>query len=173
MLSFGATAKLTPYFGFGINIGIIPTIKVSMYGEATVSYQEYDAYARIFPMGGSFFLGAGVGYATVRGTLLSSISLPPPSPVSKFDLTSEASVRTMVLTPQIGFFHTFGSGFSLGIDFGAQVPIAPSEINLTTNVPPYVPHPYTDDTNQKVMSTLEKLGKTILPTFNVRMGWLL
>jgi hypothetical protein len=192
LLSLGGTLKLTRYLGAGINIGLIPTLRISYYGEATLAYEEYDLYARLYPFGGAFFLGAGVGYENVRGTLVNTMDLSPyQSQVPEVSLPgsvqyqSIARVQTMVLTPQIGLFHTFGSGFSLGLDIGAQIPIAPSQIDFTSQVDaqfdPRLPaevrqqliHQYTEPTDQKVRSTLETIGRTPIPTISVRIGWLL
>jgi len=188
LLSLGGTIKLTRYFGAGINIGLIPTVKISFYGDATLSFQEYDAYGHIFPFGGAFFLGAGVGYATVRGTLATHFDLSsyqkqypgrgiPPSA----DASSQASVRTLVLTPQIGLLHTFSSGFTLGADVGAQVPIAPSQVDFSTQIPSTIPpafkaqiqKQYIDPNDAKVRSSLDKIGRTPIPTFGIKIGWLL
>jgi hypothetical protein len=93
------------------------------------------------------------------------------------EVTSEGSVRTLVLTPQIGLQHTFSVGFTLGIDAGAQIPIAPSDTDYTTRVPASVPQPVIDafvtPNDRKVEETLDTIGRTVLPTFNVRIGWLL
>jgi hypothetical protein len=79
----------------------------------------------------------------------------------------------MILTPQIGWFSIFGSGFALGIDIGAQVPIAPSEIEFETNLPDEVPQQYVDESNKEVLESLDKLGKTIVPVVNIRVGFML
>src|SRR5581483_5277603 len=63
LLSFGGLIKVTRYFGAGLNVGLIPAVKLSFYGDADLSYQHYEIYGRVFPFGGSFLLGAGVGYA--------------------------------------------------------------------------------------------------------------
>jgi hypothetical protein len=182
VLSFGGAIKLTRYFGAGLNIGLIPTIRISLYGEAELSYQEYDIYGRIFPFGGMFFVGAGVGYATIAGSLRSTYDigpyLPPNSPLSReLSVESEASVRTLVLTPQLGLQHTFGSGLTLGIDVGAQIPLAPSEIEFETRLPSQIPQPVIDQfvepNNQKVRDTLDTIGRAIVPTLNLRVGFLL
>ena len=177
MLNFGGTAKLFDHIGFGLNIGMIPDIKVSMYGEAELKYREYDAFGRLYPFGGGFFLGAGVGYHSVEGTFSKTIQTPIPL-YPEYTVTSHGSVRAMILTPQIGWFSIFGSGFALGIDIGAQVPIAPSEIEFDTNLPPELSalpeaQQYVDESNQEVLDTLEKLGKTAVPVLNIRLGFML
>lgn len=184
LLSFGGTIKLTRFLGGGLNVGLIPTLRLSLYGDATLSYQEIDIYGRIYPFGGSLFVGAGVGYATVKGSLSSRIEatayareLMALGLSSTIDYQSDASVRTLVLTPQIGFLKTFGSGFSLGMDVGAQLPIAPSQIQFESRVSSDLPQGLVDEylapNDQKVRDTLEEVGRTPLPTVNLRIGWLL
>ncbi len=182
LLSFGGQLKLTRFLGAGINIGLIPTVQIDYYGQATLKYQEYDLYGHLYPFGNAFFLGAGVGYVTVTGIFADQVDLGPysaldPSLPAAIDLRSEGSVQTMVLTPQIGLLKTFKSGFSIGLDVGAQIPIAPSDVKFKTEIPDMVPQPvidqYVEPNDEKVRSTLDKIGQTPLPTFNFRLGWLL
>jgi hypothetical protein len=184
ILSLGGQIKLTRFVGAGVNIGLIPTVKISYYGDATLSYQEYDAYGRVYPFGGAFFLGAGVGYATIKGTVNSKLNTDAaqgmypgiPNPIL---VDSQGSVRTLVFTPQIGFMKIFGSGFTIGLDVGAQLPIAPSKVDFatTTNLPEqantYVQSTYIKPNDDKVRSTLDTIGRTPLPTFNLKIGWFL
>ncbi len=178
LLGFGGMVKLTRWFGGGVNVGLIPEVKFRYYGEASVSYQEYLAYGHIHPLGGGFFFGTQVGYARVRGTYRQKVDIsgyatmfPQLGLPNELDYTSRAVVQTLVLSPEIGYFHIFKSGFAVGVDGGLQIPIAPSEIRFQqrTDVPPEFLAPY----DQKVRSTLDKVGRTILPTFHLRAGWLL
>jgi hypothetical protein len=180
VLNFGGTAKFFDYLGFGINFGMIPDIKVSYYGDATLKYREYDAYGRLYLFGGSFFVGAGVGYHSAEGTFVKAI--PSTLPGVPTEVTSHGSVKAMILTPQIGWFSVFGSGFALGIDVGGQIPIAPSKVSYQTDLPALpasVPatvqaqiQQVVDQSNKPVIDTLEKIGKTPLPVFNLRLGYL-
>jgi hypothetical protein len=180
LLDFGVTTKLTRYFGAGFHVGVIPRFRITYYGDATLSYVEYDVYGRAYPFGGSIFVGAGVGYATAKGTLANSYDLTPyqarvPSLPATFLLNSEGSIHTLVLTPDIGIFHIFDSGFSLGASVGVQVPIAPSEVKLNVNLPAGLPQAVIDQyitpNNTKVRNTLHTIGRTPLPTFAVFVGW--
>jgi len=186
--NLGAQMKLTRFIGAGINVGLIPTVKISYYGDATLKYQEYDAYGRIYPFGGAFFLGAGVGYANIKGTLtkrydtsaVQSAYPAVPGIPAAVDVNSDANVRTLVLTPQIGFMKIFDVGFAIGVDIGAQIPIAPSNVDFTTAAPGVpsivadeVRRRYINPNDEKVRSTLERIGRTPLPTFNFRIGWFL
>lgn len=186
VMNFGAQLKLTRYFGAGVNVGLIPTVRINYYGEAAQKYQEYDAYGHIYPFGGSFFLGAGVGYAQIDGTLVTRFNLADIPQAAQAGLsgsvsaTSDASVRTLVLTPQLGFLKIFDVGFAIGFDVGAQIPIAPSEVRFST-VAPTIPGvaadtiqtKYINPNDSKVRDTLNTLGRTPLPTFNFKIGWFL
>jgi hypothetical protein len=182
-LSFGGAIKLTKYFGAGINYGIVPTLQFAYYGDATVSYQGVDIYGHIHPFGGGFFLGAAIGYAHVRGTYTDTFDISQYAPVpipgvdlEAFDYTSEATMQTLVLTPELGYFYTFKSGFTLGVEAGLQIPVAPSEIRFKSHVDDDIPDPVVDQfvtpTDERVQETLERVGQTILPTIGIKMGWL-
>jgi hypothetical protein len=190
LFSFGGLLKVTNYFGAGVNVGIIPSLRISLYGQASLSYHEYDIYGRIFPFGGGFFLGAGVGYATIEGTLKKTFDtlrysgLLPANIAIPDQVTYESrgSVETMVLTPEIGYFYTTRIGFSIGVDLGAQIPIAPSDTRYDSSLPlpagtpqavvDQVQHDYVEPNDKKVEDTLHTIGRTPLPTINVRIGWL-
>lgn len=182
LLSIGGTIKLTRFIGAGATFGLIPSVRLSYYGEAVLAYQHYDFYGRIYPFGGSFFLGAGVGYVTVNGSLeqtvdTSAYSQQNPSIPPSIAYDSEGSVKTLVLSPTLGFLHSFDSGFSVGLDFGVVLPIAPSEIEfdsrVSADVPEQVKNQYLAPIDAQVVDTLETIGRTPLPSVNLRIGWIL
>jgi hypothetical protein len=177
--SIGGAIKLTKYFGAGINYGIVPTIQFAYYGEATVRYQGVGIYGHIHPFGGGFFLGASIGYAHVRGTYEDQFPVPM---AGNFPYESEATMQTLVLTPELGYFYTFKSGFTLGVESGLQIPVAPSEIHFKSSVNypdefgpetrALVQDQLIEPTDEMVQDTLEKVGQTILPTIGIKIGWL-
>jgi len=190
VVSFGGTMKVTRFLGAGVNVGLIPKVKLSYYGDATLSYQHYDIYGRLYPFGGGFFLSGGAGYATVDGTLSSSKTVAASGFAGTVDYNSKGSVRTLMLTALIGYFYTTGIGFSFGVDAGAQIPIAPSQVSysseykVTTSVPGPLgmaaqaeaekqAAPIVTATDKSVRDTLEKIGRSTLPTINLRIGWIL
>jgi len=185
VISFGGTMKVTRFLGAGINVGLIPKVKLSYYGDATLSYQHYDIYGRLYPFGGGFFLSGGAGYATVDGTLTSSQTQAFMGQSGTISYNGKGTVRTLMLTALIGYFYTTSIGFSIGVDAGAQIPIAPSKIdfNSSRSVSASNPlikteidklaEPYQTKADQSIRDTLEKIGRSTIPTVNLRIGWIL
>lgn len=173
LLDLGAMVKLTKYVGAGINFGLVPEIEFSYYGDAAVSYQSYDAFGHIHPFGGGFFLGARIGYASIRGSYASDLRISSGSFSGTITYDSKAKVKTMVLTPELGYLHTFDSGFTFGVDLGAQIPVAPSRIRFEDQVRTDLPIDARHTNDEKVRETLERVGRTVLPAAHLRIGWML
>jgi hypothetical protein len=183
LINVGGVIKLTRYFATGINIGIAPEVKFAFYGDARVSYHAYQLYGHVHPFGGGFYLGASIGYAVAHGTAEEVIAVPPsvatvyPELGSSVALKSDGRVETMVLTPELGYFHTFKSGFSVGLGAGVQIPVASSDVQyeqgVNADVPQEVLKQYLDPTARAVRDTLERIGQTTLPTASLYVAWLL
>ena len=183
LINVGGMLKLTPYFAAGLNIGIAPDVKFAYYGDATVSYHAYQVYAHIHPLAGGFYLGASVGYALAHGTAEQTIALPAalirvyPNIGTSITLRSDGSVQTLVLTPELGYFKTWKSGFSFGVGAGLQIPIAASDVkfdqSVNADVPAEVLKAYLDPTARTVKDTLEHVGQALIPTIGLSIGWLL
>lgn len=178
LMSIALTAKVTRYLGIGASFGIIPEMDVPFYGEATLSYQSYTAFARLHPFGGGFFLGSGLGYVTMHGTYQDSVDVAALTGVASLStqtLKGEGSVRSFVVTPQLGYQAIFASGFLLGFDLGAQIPVSKSQVEFTTNVPgvvqTLVPTQYSN-AQTKVRDTLQRVGQQVLPVVNLQLGWM-
>ena len=183
LINVGGMLKLTRYFAAGVNIGISPDVKFAFYGDARINYNAYQIYARAHPFGGGFYLGAAIGYAHARGTDEQTIAIPAsihavyPNLGPSVTLKSEGTVQTLVLTPELGYFYIFKSGFALGVGAGAQLPIASSDVkfdqNVNADVPEEVLKQYLDPTARAVEDTLKKVGQTPLPTVSLYVGWML
>jgi hypothetical protein len=174
VVSFGVTAKLWGVLGLGFNYGMIPDMQISFYGQASIRYREFDVYARVYPFKGGFFAGLGGGYHRVEGTLQNTFNIPPgvqDLPPS-YTVNSYGSVRSPILTPQIGYFRNFAFGLALGADLGAQIPIAASNVSFTSGLPTAVPPELTRLAEQQVTDTLHTVGRTPIPVVNLRAGWL-
>ena len=190
VLNFSGLLKITRYFGAGVDFGLIPTLRISTTARPHSLFTNTTSLAAL-PISRGFFLGTGVGYATVTGTTSDTFDTSPYASTLPANLnipksltySSQGSVKTMVLTPQIGYLYTTKVGFSIGVDIGAQVPIAPSQIQFSSQLPlpPGTPQPLVNDVrtqliapnDQQVKSTLQSIARTPIPTFNVRIGWML
>jgi hypothetical protein len=183
IISVGGTLKLTRFLGAGVNLGLIPKVQLSYYGDATLSYQHVDIYGRLYPFGGGFFLHGGLGYANINGTLTGQQSYSMAGLSGSADYSGVGKVHTPTLTALIGYFYTTSIGFSFGIDAGAQIPVAPStiEFSSTHTIRPAAAatlfkqqgDEYAAKADQSVRDTLEKIGRTTIPTVNLRIGWIL
>lgn len=185
IISVGGTLKLTRFLGAGVNLGLIPKVQLSYYGDATLSYQHVDFYGRLYPFGGGLFLHGGLGYANINGTLTGQQNYSSALGSGSADYNGVGKVHTPTLTALLGYFYTTSIGFSFGIDAGAQIPVAPSTIDFSsthsvrTNPAEAAPliKPQADEyaakADQSVRDTLEKIGRTTIPTVNIRIGWIL
>jgi len=172
ILNYGVTAKLWGYLGLGLNWGQTPDMQLSFYGQATVRYREFDGYARVYPFRGGFFLGVGAGHHSVQGSLANNFQVPVPGGPQAFGYTGTGSVRSTILTPQIGYFRNFAFGLALGVDIGAQIPIKSSEITFDTTLSGQVPPAVVAQAEKPIRDTLDTIGKTPVPAINLRAGWL-
>jgi hypothetical protein len=181
LTSFTLAARFGRYVGAGFTYGVIPTVKITYYGDAALSYHEFEGNLSLYPFGGAFFLGSGLGYASAQGTLSQKFDLSAYAPLvaglpKSLEYTSEASASAVVLTPRIGFLQRFGSGFTIGGDVGAQVPVSSTDVNFQSHLPAGVPsevkRTYVDPNDAKVESTIRKAARTPVPTFGVRIGWM-
>lgn len=183
VISVGGTLKVTRFLGAGVTLGLIPKVRLSYYGDATLSYQHVDIYGRIYPFGGGFFLHGGLGYANVNGTLTGAQTYSQAGQSGRVDYQGVGKVHTPTLTALIGYFYTTSIGFSFGVDAGAQIPIAPSTVAFSSSysVSPRALEPfvgseadaYAARADQSVRDTLEKIGRTTIPTVNFRVGFIL
>lgn len=181
LLSVGGIVKITDYFGVGVTYGVIPNVTLPVAGEATIGYQQYELYGRVYPFGGAFFLGAGIGYVTVEGKHertvdISAYANKNPGLPSSVSYEGSGSMKTLVLSPAFGFLKRFDPGFTVGVDFAAVLPIAPSDIELKRKlseaVPDQVVDQYFKQYDEDINDTLEFIGRTPLPAVNVRLGWI-
>jgi hypothetical protein len=182
LVNFGLTAKLGRHFGLGVNVGLMPETTLRLYGEATIEYRQYEAYARVHPFAGAFFLGAAAGYAHASGSFHSAYDLTflqiSEAP-DEFSVRSVANASAVFATPQLGFFQVLGPGFAIGLDTGLQIPVSTSDIEFETRVTEDLPpaagetvDTFVSTADDQVRHTLEALARTPIPVVNLRIGWL-
>lgn len=117
-LGFGLHARYGEYLGFGVDYQFLPTLTFS---SASASWSLITVEARVYPFGGSFFVGGGFGYQSLNAG--ASMTDPAGGVVS-----AEGSVGVPALKLGLGFMGK--SGFVFGIDLGFNVPLASTEVEF-------------------------------------------
>lgn len=143
---------LAATIGFG---GLPASLGQALLSAASVQGGSLSSWAAevglmVFPFGGSFFLGAAGGHLSLAA------SAPTKAGQVSFDISS------LYLTPHLGWLSTWDSGFSIGFDVGAQLPISAS---VTTTGP--------DKAAANADSLVRALATLPLPTVSLKLGWML
>ena len=113
---------------------------------------------RIYPLRGTFFIGAGFGQQTLDGSVTQLVSGAP------FGPTASGRVQSWVITPRIGWQWVWRSGFAMGLDFGVQFVVSHQD---STNFPPGT----SPDVEQEVNDLIHWGATVPLPVFNFRIGY--
>lgn len=143
--------------------------------------RNWDLRGRWHPFGGSFFLGAAYGsqglvakFEDNLETTMSGLELEVPT-------TLRLGVDTNYLTPHLGWFAVWDSGFTMGFEIGYQMALSSdSELQVAfkdTSTAQEDALKISDEykKNKKDVEDLaESLGKTGVPYITLlRLGWLL
>lgn len=149
-------ARLRGWASVGLGFGVLPSaLGAALLSAANVQGGKLSSWSletavQLFPFRGSFFLGTAVGLMSL------SASAATQAGAVTLDVTS------IYVTPRLGWLATWDSGFTLGFDMGAQVPLT-SAVGVTG--------PSQAASNLESVSRL--LATTPLPTVALRLGWLL
>jgi hypothetical protein len=128
-------------------------------GSTTVRLDQFNGFEgelRVFPFGGSFFLGSSFGHQSLKAAVTQSTAAGPQS--------GSLDVSTLYATPRIGFLWTFGPGFVLGLDAGAQLTLS-GQRNLT------LPAAADQETRNDANKLVDAASSYPLPSFHLRLGW--
>jgi hypothetical protein len=147
----------------------------------TLSIAGVDGRVRWHPWGGSFFLGMALGGQKFSGQASDNIPVTIGPQTTNIDTSVTAQITSAYLTPHLGWFKVFNSGFTLGFDFGLQVPVRPqTQIAIATNnnvaniaLDLIEQTKQYQDLQTKVQDAGDKIGKIPLPYMTVlRLGWM-
>ena len=149
-------AKPVRWLSAGFGIGGLPAslgdavLSAASVQGASLTTISIEGALQAFPFGGSFFLGAAFGHLG-----LSAAASTKAGPV-------QIDISSLYFAPRLGWLAVFDSGFSLGLDLGAQLPISPQVSSSGA---------------RQAAANVESLARTLaalpLPTLSIRMGWLL
>lgn len=155
-LAVEALVKIEGVLALGAEYSTLPKTTIA---GIDGSLWAVAADARLFPFKHGFFIGVRGGKQVVRASMTASAG-----PLGTISESGEAN--TWFVNPRIGFLWTWQSGFTVGIDAGVQIPIAPT---LSTTLPAGL-SPQADST---IASVASALGNGVTPTVDLlRVGFL-
>jgi hypothetical protein len=138
----------------GVEYSALPAITVS---GVRATLDAVDVDLRAFPLRNSLFVALAIGHQRFDAT--TTVALP----MGLGSLPEEATADTWFVNPRVGFLWRWSWGLSLGLDAGAQIPVASS---FTSTVPSQLAVART------VTDWSHVIGKDVLPTLTGRLGFL-
>lgn len=115
-LGIGAQVR-NKYLGAGIDYQFIPSLTIS---NTSARWSLFSVDARVFPFGGSFFLGLGFGYQSFSAARTESTEYG--------DVNVKGELGIPMLKLGIGFIGS--SGFVMGIDLGLGFPLGGTNVDF-------------------------------------------
>jgi hypothetical protein len=118
----GMFAKWRGLVAVGGAFSLLPETKVPGL-EAQVTRASGEAFARIHPFRGAFFLGVAGGYAQTKGEVTDErMAFRQVQQV-----TTRGYANAIYVAPHLGFQWLLPMGMTVGFDAGLEIPVASSE----------------------------------------------
>lgn len=157
--------KLGDYFAIGGQYSMLPNMTFPG-KDAKAKFSAIQGTLRTFPFGGAFYLGVNGGIQTLTASM------------SEGDLAVESDMSSPIIAPQLGWLWTWDSGFTLGLNFGVQIPLAKDpEVKVkyqgvdVSDAPNQIPDQDKRDKanslKDSVQSVAKLVGKTPLPQIDL------
>ncbi len=158
------TAKIGRYLSIGGQYSTLPDITPPGF-DAGLKLNAYQGVARYFPFGGSFYLGSGFGYQQFKA------SLGATDTSTGYRTEVSCDMSGMFVSPQLGWLWVWKSGFALGLNIGAQIPI-PKDPVVTASVdgvviPESASDEDTNDMREKVKTIAKFVSKYPVPNIDL------
>lgn len=123
-LQLGVVTRGWGWVTLGASAGWVPETKIPIGGEDTrITRVSGEAFARVHPFRGGFFLGAGIGAMQMKGQLFAEKEAFG----QNVDTRARAFVASVHATPQVGYVWMFGRHVTASMEVGVQVPLLPGE----------------------------------------------
>lgn len=149
-------AKLWDWVGLGVSYTYLPSfvsdwlLKLYNIDHVSLTSSSWELGLRAYPFRGSFFLGANLGVGTVNAITTGS------------QQAAKADVTSSFVAPRLGWLWIWGSGLGLSTDAGVQIPLGNPEIH-------FEPPQFRDF--KPLRDAAERVGKSLLPVLNFRIGY--
>jgi len=158
------TAKLGRHISLGAQYSMLPDITPPGF-DAGLKLAAYQGVARFFPFGGSFYIGSGIGYQQLKASLgHTDMASGDRSEVS-------CDMSGLFVSPQLGWLWVWKSGFALGLNIGAQIPLPKDPVVKTTingiEIPESAGDEDTNDMRDKVKTIAKVVAKYPVPNLDL------
>ncbi|MBC7659103.1 MAG: hypothetical protein H7249_05280 [Chitinophagaceae bacterium] len=176
-LTYGIDAMAADIVSFGFSTGKYSVTQIS---KATIDIKSWDVHARVHPFMGSFFLGLAYGNQDVKGKFEDNETLTLSGFPATVPVRVDAAIKSAYITPHLGWLAIYESGFTMGLEIGAQIPLSP-KTSVEGTVPGATPSEVAQiegnsdykDLKKKADDTLKILGKRTVPYVTLlKLGWL-
>jgi tetratricopeptide (TPR) repeat protein len=160
LIGGGLHMRFGRYLGAGLDYQALPDVSIS---PVTVGGSLFSAGARVYPFGGSFFLGGGLAYQSIHAQFHDS------------DIGVAARTGFSAATANIGFMGHYG--FVLGADIGLLFPLGSNRVSVRDvgGAAGGVSQAQIDETKAQAQNRFEKL-LNVMPVFLqvnlIRLGYM-
>jgi hypothetical protein len=175
-MNYGLDALYDRTWGFAFGTGKL-TLPM---GKVEAQLANWDVRARWHPGKGSFFWGLAYGQQTILVEAEQDLKFKQSELDIVVPATLQMTVESTYVTPHFGWFAMWDSGFTLGFELGAQIPMS-SESDLEVGLQNVSPSQEAEIKKRDEYTKLEKtvedagklLGDTVLPYLTlIRLGWM-
>ena len=139
---------------------LIPESTKPCGAKVKMSGVNMEVASRYHLTGSSFFGGLNLGYQHFKTN-----SVQTTIPGSDYDITD--GIKVFYVTPHIGWFKTYASGFSIGTEWGLRLPFANTRYTDRSG-----PGNYTPDVQDSVDKGMDAMAKKPMPFATlIRIGY--
>jgi hypothetical protein len=121
-MRFGVFAKWKGLLAVGGAFSMLPETRLPGIG-ADVVRASGEAFARVYPFRGAFFVGVAGGYAQTKGTM--SDQRMEGGEMQHLEVRARANA--LYVAPHLGFQWMLPMGMTVGFDAGVELPIASNQ----------------------------------------------
>lgn len=177
LLNYSLDATWNKKMGFSVSGG---RMHRELTKDTEIELFNWDVRARWFPFQGSFFLGAAYGNQGIVAKTKKDLKVKASEVELNVPTTMRLELNTNYVTPHLGWFATWNTGFSIGTEIGYQIPLS-SKAELQTGFEDVSSDAETAVKNsdeykkskKDLESSAEAFGKKAVPYLNLfRIGWL-
>lgn len=157
-MRIGGNIRFKGIISAGAGVTMVPETTISAI-NANVSRDGAEAWLRVHPFRGAFFLGAAGGWQVTRGQATATVG----TPIGAQSGEGRGDVRATYIAPHLGFQWMIPPGITIGFDAGVEIPVASREANVDVS---HNGQPVSVDT-QDVRSALNTIGTAPIPVIHL------